>query len=103
MYILATNMALNEEEIVHFKWFLNNKNTYGATNYLYCFTIIMLLCINFFLIGWCIISFSTFYYMLVFVYIGLILISIGITNKITVIDDQLLTRKELLYEFRFLA
>jgi len=63
----------------------------------------MVLILNLFMFGWSLISQATFVYFVMFLYAALVLVSIGITRHITLLDDSFFIRQELLMEFRAFA
>lgn len=103
LYNLVTNPGLDDERREHLQWFIDNKTNYGSPKYLFRFTIIVVFTINFFLIGWSAISEKTFVYGCIALYSILIFIAMGVTSKLTKLDDNFFIRKELLVEFRLFA
>ena len=75
------------------QWFLDNKRNYGSPRYLTRFTIAMVVIINLFMLGWSLISETTFVYAMIFLYAVLIVVSIGITRHITLLDDNFFIRR----------
>ncbi|ETO08008.1 hypothetical protein RFI_29382 [Reticulomyxa filosa] len=53
--------------------------------------------------GWIVVSPETFYYGMVVIYAVLMLVIMGVTKKVTALEESLLIRRELLLEFRILA
>ncbi len=53
----------------------------------------MVVIINLFMLGWSLISETTFVYGMIFIYAVLIVVSIGITRHITLLDDNFFIRR----------
>jgi len=100
---LVSNPDLKDHQREHLQWFLDNKRNYGSPKYLTRFTIAMVVIINLFMLGWSLISEVTFVYAMIFLYAVLIVVSIGITRHITLLDDNFFIRQEILMEFRIFA
>lgn len=90
---LVSNPGLKDHQREHLQWFLDNKRNYGSPRYLTKFTIAMVLIINLFMLGWSLISEDTFVYGMIFIYAVLIVVSIGITRHITLLDDNFFIRR----------
>ena len=88
-----SNPGLKDHQREHLQWFLDNKRNYGSPRYLTKFTIAMVLIINLFMLGWSLISEGTFVYGMIFMYAVLIVVSIGITRHITLLDDNFFIRR----------
>jgi len=97
--------AMTDEQRAHWQWFLDNKraNTYGAPKYVQRFTFAMVCGVNLFLFGWSLLSETSFIYGMVAIWAALIIVAIGITRHLTLIDDHFFIREEMLLEFRCLA
>eukprot|EP01084_Bolivina_argentea_P303932 524833_1 len=100
---LVSNPDLKQNHKEHLQWFLDNKRNYGSPKYLTQFTFAMIIIINLFMLGWSLISEKTFMYGMIFIYAILIIVSIGITRHITLLDDNFFIRQEILIEFRIFS
>lgn len=92
LYNLVTNNTMSDEIREHMQWFLDNKINYGSPKYLFRFAVAVTIGVNFFLIGWSALSTTTYYYGIVFMYLGFIVISIGITKKLRELNDDFAIR-----------
>eukprot|EP00484_Ammonia_sp_Unknown_P000584 CAMPEP_0197022166 /NCGR_PEP_ID=MMETSP1384-20130603/3063_1 /TAXON_ID=29189 /ORGANISM="Ammonia sp." /LENGTH=462 /DNA_ID=CAMNT_0042450145 /DNA_START=20 /DNA_END=1408 /DNA_ORIENTATION=+ len=100
---LVSNPDLKPHQKEHLQWFLDNKRNYGSPKYLTRFTLAMVVILNLFMLGWSLISPSTFVYAMIMIYAVLIVVAIGITRHITLLDDNFFIRQEILMEFRLFA
>jgi len=101
--VLIFGDRVNDDEKDEHKWFLKNRNTYGAPNYIYKFVIIISIFLNVFLLFFSILLPDSYDVAVGVIYFVLILIGITITQKIKDIDDVFFVRSELLIQFRCLS
>jgi len=95
------NYTLQMRERV--EWFILNRTLYGSPRYLTQFFIVIVIVMALGIWGWIVVSPDTYYYGIVAIYAGIMLVIMTVTQKITVINDFLFIRHELLLEFRILA
>ena len=90
---LVSNPNLKDTQREHLQWFLDNKRNYGSPKYLTKFTIAMVVILNLFMLAWSLISETTYIYAMICLYAVLVVIAVGITRHITLLDDHFFIRR----------
>jgi hypothetical protein len=103
MFTRVTNIRLKPEEVEAFEWFIANKAQYGSPKYLDRFLLAMSIAFTIVFLVWTLISPTTFYIGAAVVFIMLGVVAMGVVKKITVLDDELFIRREMLMHWRIIA